>query len=610
VSYCRRVQVMVGALVVALASVGQVGAVDAAFRGPVASAVLRNQAGAAVGQVTFQQVGSGSAQVRAAVTGLSPASDFHGFHIHANGSCVGDFVASAGGHWNPAGATHGDHQGDMPVLYAGADGTATASVLLDTFSVEQLLADEGGVAVIVHGGRDNYANIPDRYSTSAGVGADTTTKNTGDAGSRYACGVVTRGPVAMGGGYWLASDDGGVFTHGAAAFHGSRGTAPLNSPIVSFQPSATSGGYYLAAADGGVFAFGDAPFAGSAGAMKLNSPIVGMGVPPSHGVAVLRGQDGVTSGRVTFTSVGSRVRVNAYVTGLTPLSEFHGFHIHANGSCVGDFVASAGGHWNPAGATHGDHQGDMPVLYADAAGVARASYWLDTFTVDQLLTDAGGVAVVVHAGRDNYGNIPDRYSTSAGAGADTTTKNTGDAGARSLCGVVSAAGGSAGGGYWLAAADGGVFAFGDAPFAGSMGATRLTAPIVAMASTPTGDGYWLAAADGGVFAFGDAPFAGSMGATRLTAPIVAIEATPTGQGYVLVGRDGGVFTFGDATYEGGTGATVLNQPIVDAAMSGTGHGYWLFAADGGVFDFGDAEFTGSSAGARLNRAVVGGAAVG
>jgi hypothetical protein len=77
-------------------------------------------------------------------------------------------------------------------------------------------------------------------------------------------------------------------------------------------------------------------------------------------------------------------------------------------------------------------------------------------------------------------------------------------------------------GYWLAASDGGVFAFGDASFYGSMGGTRLNAPVVGMAATPDGKGYWLAAADGGVFSFGSAPFEGSMGGTRLNAPVVGI----------------------------------------------------------------------------------------
>jgi hypothetical protein len=40
-------------------------------------------------------------------------------------------------------------------------------------------------------------------------------------------------------------------------------------------------------------------------------------------------------------------------------------------------------------------------------------------------------------------------------------------------------------------------------------------PAVGIASTPDAKGYWLATSDGGVFAFGDAKFYGSMGATHL-----------------------------------------------------------------------------------------------
>jgi hypothetical protein len=43
------------------------------------------------------------------------------------------------------------------------------------------------------------------------------------------------------------------------------------------------------------------------------------------------------------------------------------------------------------------------------------------------------------------------------------------------------AAGADGGGYWLVARDGGVFAFGDAPFLGSMGGRALNQPIVGMA---------------------------------------------------------------------------------------------------------------------------------
>ena len=65
-----------------------------------------------------------------------------------------------------------------------------------------------------------------------------------------------------------------------------------------------------------------------------------------------------------------------------------------------------------------------------------------------------------------------------------------------------------GGGYWLAASDGGIFAFGDAPFKGSAGSLPLQAPITGIASAAPGAGYWLVASDGGVFAFA-APFAGA-----------------------------------------------------------------------------------------------------
>src|SRR5206468_8026391 len=51
-------------------------------------------------------------------------------------------------------------------------------------------------------------------------------------------------------------------------------------------------------------------------------------------------------------------------------------------------------------------------------------------------------------------------------------------------------------------------------------------PIRAAASTPTGHGYWLTAADGGVFAFGDAVFQGGAADTKLAAPIVTMAAGP------------------------------------------------------------------------------------
>ncbi len=159
-------------------------------------------------------------------------------------------------------------------------------------------------------------------------------------------------------------------------------------------------------------------------------------------------------------------------------------------------------------------------------------------------------------------------------------------------------------GYWLAAADGGVFAQGSAPFLGSLGALHLNGPVVGMAATPDGGGYWLVALDGGVFTFGDAGFYGSMGGSHLNQPVVGMAATPDGKGYWLVAQDGGIFSFGDATFYGSEGGTRLNAPITGMAASSTGHGYWLVGADGGIFTFGDAPFLGSLGGAVLNDPVV------
>ena len=165
--------------------------------------------------------------------------------------------------------------------------------------------------------------------------------------------------------------------------------------------------------------------------------------------------------------------------------------------------------------------------------------------------------------------------------------------------VVGAAPRPSGQGYWLVAADGGVFAFGDAPFLGSKGGEPLDRPMVGMASTPSGQGYWLVAQDGGVFAFGDAVFAGSAGDLPLDRPIVGMASSPTGRGYWLVASDGGIFAYGDASFHGSTGGLPLVRPIVGMAASPSGAGYWLVAADGGVFTFGDAGFRGSTGGTPL-----------
>jgi Cu-Zn family superoxide dismutase len=153
-----------------------------------ARTLLRDQAGQPVGVVKLTQEAQGKVLVRAVAHDL-PAG-FHGFHVHAVGECVPPFT-SAGGHYNPGGATHGDHAGDMPVLLVNDDGSAELRFKTDRFALEDLF-DADGSAIIVHAAPDNYANIPDRYHshTEDVFGPDSATLATGDAGGRLACGVV------------------------------------------------------------------------------------------------------------------------------------------------------------------------------------------------------------------------------------------------------------------------------------------------------------------------------------------------------------------------------------------------------------------------------------
>ncbi len=195
-------------------------------------------------------------------------------------------------------------------------------------------------------------------------------------------------------------------------------------------------------------------------------------------------------------------------------------------------------------------------------------------------------------------------------------------------------------GYWLVQSQGGVFAYGDAPFDGSLPGLGVhpAAPVVAMAADPAG-GYWLVGADGGVYAFGGAHFYGSLPGEHITpfGAIVGITATADGGGYWLVGADGGVFAFGDAGYvgssnngvprvallptadgagyvlpsstglapavygdasarfasEAGSPPMPLDALVTGAAMAPGARGYWEVSADGGVYAFGSAPFDGS-----------------
>ncbi len=82
-----------------------------------------------------------------------------------------------------------------------------------------------------------------------------------------------------------------------------------------------------------------------------------------------------------------------------------------------------------------------------------------------------------------------------------------------------------------------------------------------MAARPQGDGYWMIARDGGLFAFGKAPFEGSGANLRSAAPYVAMLPSTTGKGYVMLRADGGVAAFGDAPSLGDGAGHMFGQAI-------------------------------------------------
>lgn len=100
--------------------------------------------------------------------------------------------------------------------------------------------------------------------------------------------------VPRGGGYWLFTSHGRVFSEGYSKSFGDLSDIELNEPIVAVAPTSSGNGYYMLGADGGVFTFGDARFYGSVQGIvdetvgqgelasdHLHAPIVTMATTPA-----------------------------------------------------------------------------------------------------------------------------------------------------------------------------------------------------------------------------------------------------------------------------------------------------------------------------------------
>lgn len=180
----------------------------------------------------------------------------------------------------------------------------------------------------------------------------------------------------------------------------------------------------------------------------------------AHARAELRDAGGTVVGHVQFEDVArgdDAAQVTVEVDGLDTTAGFHGLHVHANDDpangegCTADpaaapdtWFAAVDGHLRAGDQEHGDHRGDLPSLLVNGAdgsdgdgdGAARMSFVTDRFTA----ADVTGAAVVVHAGPDNFGNVP------TGSGAEQYTPNTpaalqatattGNSGPRIACGLI------------------------------------------------------------------------------------------------------------------------------------------------------------------------------
>lgn len=182
-------------------------AVPAGASDPEAKATLRNASGDVIGIAKVSQEDDG-AHFKVTVWGV-PAG-FHGFHVHANGddSATPGFgtgcdasngFRSADGHYkdsDSAHASHGSHNGDLPVMLVNGATTGTyaeSRFVTNLVSVSDLVAtsSRNARALILHAKPDNYGNVPidatNGYTANGTAAASTAA--TGDAGGRIGCGL-------------------------------------------------------------------------------------------------------------------------------------------------------------------------------------------------------------------------------------------------------------------------------------------------------------------------------------------------------------------------------------------------------------------------------------
>jgi len=157
-------------------------ATPVAAAGATAATVIYDTEGHAVGVALLVEQADGSVLVVVTVAGLEPGD--HGIHAHETGACDPEgekAFTSAGGHFNPTEAEHGDHAGDLGNIAVDEDGIGRFEETADAFTLmtgDTVLLDDDGAAIVIHADRDE--NDPEGKSF----------------GGRIACGVLTTSVAA------------------------------------------------------------------------------------------------------------------------------------------------------------------------------------------------------------------------------------------------------------------------------------------------------------------------------------------------------------------------------------------------------------------------------
>lgn len=146
---------------------------------------------------------------------------------------------------------------------------------------------------------------------------------------------------------------------------------------------------------------------------------------PPTATATFVDVNGSEIGNATATETPSGVLLDLSVEGL-PEATWVAVHIHENGECdPAGAYDSAGGHFNPAGRSHGyfspdgPHAGDLPNQHVQPNGELRAEIFSDLVSLDGTDDGIRGRALVIHADADDYESQP-----------------SGDAGRRIACAVI------------------------------------------------------------------------------------------------------------------------------------------------------------------------------